>query len=156
MSQSKTGQSRKSKSSGMGLLDKKSVKPDEPEIAEVEVMEDDPEPVEENYFKVIFHAKSNVNDLDNVELSVNGESLVIMRDTEVVLPERFLECADNTTFPVFKQLPGKSRKTIGKVQTYPYTKIAPATREEFISMKNSGTKITRENLEKYGMGGDEQ
>jgi hypothetical protein len=109
----------------------------------------------EKFFRVRFHVKSNPNDQENVELSVNGETRVIERNKEVVLPERFLECAKHSTYPVFRQLPGKSRKQVGEVQKYPHDVIKEATEAEYKKMLAEGTKATKEWVEKHGLEDDE-
>jgi hypothetical protein len=104
----------------------------------------------EKYFKVRFHDKSNPEDQDNVELSVNGEVLVLQREKEVVLPERFLICAQNATYPVYKQLPGKQRKIQAWVKTFPFSNLGEADEKEFIRQKTEGNKKTKENIQRYG------
>lgn len=105
----------------------------------------------EKFYRVRFNAKSNANDTENVELSVNGEQRVIAREMEVILPERFLEVARHATYPIFKQVPGKTRKTIGNVQTFPFTVLGEATEEEYRKMLKDGTEATKEHIRKYGM-----
>lgn len=103
-----------------------------------------PAPFVEKYYRVRFHEKSNEQQQDNVELSVNGDTLVIQRGVEVVIPGRFRECADNAVYPQFRQMPGKVRKTIGSVRIFPYDFIREATKEEYLSMRQTGTKAMRE------------
>jgi hypothetical protein len=106
---------------------------------------------EERYFKVRFHAKSNPNDQDNVELSVNGETLVIQREQEVIIPERYVECARHATYLQFRQLPNQPRKVIGKVMIFPFDTLGEGSRADFLKQKREGTKKTKEHMEKYGM-----
>lgn len=105
----------------------------------------------EKYFKVKFHSRSNPNDNENVELSVNGETRVIERDVPVVLPERFLECARNATHPQFRQEPGKQRKMVGKVTTFPFDVLGESSESEYRKMLAEGTKKTKEYVEKHGL-----
>ncbi len=116
--------------------------------------EDRPEPKtqqpEEKYYRVRFNAKSNPNDTDDVQLSVNGETLQIQRDKDVVIPQRFLECADHTTYDQFRQLPNQPRKVVARLKTYPYNVIAPATKEEYVKQRADGTKKQKESIEKFG------
>jgi hypothetical protein len=105
----------------------------------------------EKYYRVRFHAKSDPNAQDNVELSVNGETLVIQREQEVVVPERYVECARHAMFSQFRQLPNQPRKVIGKVMIFPFDMLGEATEAEFRKQKKEGTKKTKEHLEKYGM-----
>lgn len=102
----------------------------------------------EKYYKVRFHAKSNPNDTDNVNLGVNGEILVIRREDEVIIPERFVECARHATYPQFTQLPNEPRKITGKVMTFPLDILGEGTKEEYLKMKRDGTEKTQEALEK--------
>lgn len=96
----------------------------------------------EKYFKVIFNAKTAENDPEDVMLGVNGELLNIKRETEVVLPQRFLEVADHASETKWKQLPGQPRKKVGVVKRYPYTVLGPAKKEDYLKAKAEGTKAT--------------
>ena len=102
----------------------------------------------EKYFKVRFHAKSNPNDTDNVTLGVNGEVIVIKREEEVIIPERFVECARHAVYPQFTQLPNEPRKATGKVMTYPLDVLGEGTHEEYLKMKKEGTQKTQEAVER--------
>lgn len=104
----------------------------------------------ETYFRVKFNAKSHVNETEDVMLSVNGEVLVIRREREVIVPQRFLECADHATYPHFQQLPNKPRKVIGQIKTFPYTKLGEATKREYETQRNAGTKQSKADVARYG------
>ncbi|OGV36143.1 MAG: hypothetical protein A2020_12120 [Lentisphaerae bacterium GWF2_45_14] len=97
----------------------------------------------EKFYRVQFQAKSHPNDEDMVTLSVNGEMLVIQREHEVVVPERFLEVANHAIAPQYRQLPGVTRKVVGKIQTFPYTILGEATESEFVRLRNEGNKATK-------------
>jgi len=101
-------------------------------------------PYKEQYFEVVFAEKGHQNDTRDVQLTVNGECLVIKRGVTVVVPQRFLECADHTLYPEYEQEPGKDRKITSWVKTYQYNKLREATREEFDRMKKKGDKDTKE------------
>lgn len=105
---------------------------------------------EEEYWLVQFSAKASVNDTDDVQLAVQGETLVIQREKSVVLPYRFLDCANHARYPHFRQLPNKPRKIVAWIQTYPYQKVRKATKEEFEAQKRDGTKKVRRDIERYG------
>lgn len=107
-------------------------------------------PKEEGYWLVRFHPKSVPTDKDDVELFVNGECLLAARDVETIVPDRFLDAADHAIRPVFKQEPGKTRKTVGWVATYNYTKIRQATKAEFETMRRAGNKKMRAVIAKFG------
>jgi hypothetical protein len=107
----------------------------------------------EKIYKVIFNAKTNPNDQDDVHLAVNGEQLVLKREEIVFLPGRFLEAARNATVPQFRQLPNKPRKVVGKVNVYPFEIKGEGTRQDFLNMLRVGTARTKEHVEKYGMAG---
>lgn len=102
----------------------------------------------ERFLKVRFHAKSNPNDTDNVTLGVNGEVLVIKREEEIIIPERFVECARHATYPQFTQLPNQARKVTGKVMTFPFDLLGEGTQEEYLKMKKEGTEKTQEAAER--------
>jgi hypothetical protein len=111
-------------------------------------------PVEapEKYFKGRFHAKSRPDDEDKVTLGVHndvsGEVLVIEREKDVVLPERFWDCARNAHYPQFRQLPGQPRKIVGKVLMFPFEILGESTREAFLAQKKEGTDKLKAGLDK--------
>ena len=105
----------------------------------------------EKYYRVKFAAKSSPNDDDNVVLSVNGETVVIERQKEVVLPERYIVCAENARSPQFRQMPNQTRKIVGEVITFPFDKLGEGTEAEYFDMKRAGTKATRDAIEKDGV-----
>lgn len=104
----------------------------------------------EKYFRMKFAAKSNPNDQDDVILSVNGESVVIERQKEVVLPERYKVCAENARSPQFRQMPNQTRKIVGEIVTFPFEVIGEGTEAEYMDMKRTGTKATRDAVAKDG------
>ncbi len=104
----------------------------------------------ERYFRVIFHAKSSPNDPEDVQLSVNGDTLIIAREKEVVIPERFKECADHATYPQFRQLPGEPRKIVGKIRVFPYDLLGPATEAEYLKSRTEGTRKTKDIIARHG------
>lgn len=106
----------------------------------------------ERFFRMKFHAKSSPNDDDNVVLSVNGETVVIERQKEVVLPERYKVCAENARAPQFRQRPNESRKQVGEVITFPFDMLGEGTEEEYLEMKRVGTKATKEAVAREGFG----
>lgn len=104
----------------------------------------------ERYWKVRFNARSAPHEEEQVILAVQGETLTMQREKEVILPESFLECADHTRYPKFTQIPGEKRKRVSYIQTFPYQRIEESTGEEFIKQKEAGTKKTKQDIEKYG------
>lgn len=104
----------------------------------------------EEFFWVRFSAKSSPNETEDVDLTVNGEKLIIAREVNVIVPKRYLICADNATYPMYRIRPGETRKTTHHVKLYPYTKIKRATKKEYDAMKAEGTRKMRENIKRYG------
>lgn len=102
------------------------------------------------YWLVKFNAKATPNDTDDVQLMVNGETLIMQREKEVVLPGRFLENADHATYLHFRQVPHQPRKVVGKIKTFPYERIRKVTKKEFLHQRTEGTKKTRQNIKRYG------
>ncbi len=115
----------------------------EPEVQKAESRKST-EKNQERYYRVKFHAKSSPNDTDDVVLSVNGEALVIERQKEVVIPERYVVCADNARSPQFRQLPNQPRKIVGEILTFPFDRLGEGTEAEYLSQKRAGTNATRE------------
>lgn len=105
---------------------------------------------ESDYYRVRFTEKSNPADDDDVTLAVNGETLILQRGVEVIIPARYKECADHGTYPVFKQLPNKPRKIVAKLQYFPYQYLGPATEEDYLRMKRQGTKQTLDHVKQFG------
>jgi hypothetical protein len=104
----------------------------------------------EKYFRVSFQARADKNDPEDVMLSVNGETLVIQREKEVIIPARFRECADHALIIQFKQLPDQPRKLEAPIKSYPYSLIGEATEAEYLKQKAEGDRKTRHNVKKYG------
>ena len=105
-------------------------------------------PKKEKFWRVRFHAKSDANQQDNVELSVNGETLLIMRDTDTIIPARFRECAEHAFYIKFRQLPGETRKNESKIMIFPFSIIGEATEAEYKKLKEEGTNRTKEETAK--------
>lgn len=104
----------------------------------------------EKYFRVLFQARATENDLEDVQLTVNGETLLMQREKEVIIPARFRECADHALIVKFKQLPDQPRKLMAPIRTFPYSLIGEATEEEYLTQKAEGDKQSRHNVKKYG------
>jgi len=106
-----------------------------------------PKPKSEKYYRIIFSHKTSPNDEDDVTLIVNGETLVIQRGVETIIPERYKECADHATYPVFRQRPNETRKQVGSVMVFPYSLTGEATEAEYRKLLKEGNKKTRESIE---------
>jgi len=99
---------------------------------------------DEKFFWVRFHDKANTQDPDHVELGVNSEVLKIQRNKWVILPARFVECARHAVHPHFEQIPGKLRKQVGTIRTWPHDiRQELATREQYAEMLAEGTKADK-------------
>ena len=107
----------------------------------------------EKYWHVMFSDKTSPNDTDDVELSVNGETLVIQRGVKVIIPDRFKVCADNATYQQFTQVPGKPRKLRGTIKVYPYQLMGEASQKEFFDLKRKGDRKTKEVIAQFGFDG---
>jgi hypothetical protein len=92
----------------------------------------------ERYHWVRFMLAASDNDPKDVELTVNGDPLIIQRGVEVPLPQRYLECADHATHEVM--MPGESgvlgagRSKPRRVQLFPYERLEGrrCTRDDFL------------------------
>ena len=104
----------------------------------------------EKYFRVIFQARATENDLEDVQLSVNGETLIMQREKEVIIPGRFRECADHALITKFKQLPDQPRNLLAPIRIFPYSVMGEATEQEYLTQKAEGDKKSRHNVAKYG------
>lgn len=101
----------------------------------------------EKYYRVMFSHKTSPNDEDDVTLIVNGETLVIQRGVETIIPGRYKECADHATYPIFRQRPNEARKQIGNVMVFPYSLLGEATEAEYRKLLKEGNKKTKEAIE---------
>ena len=102
----------------------------------------------EEYHMVIFSERMTENETVDVQLTVNGETLQIERGKEVVVPERFLECARHTKYPRYKQLPNQPRKITGYVQTYVYHVMkSNVGKELYFAQKKKGDAAVKKYLE---------
>ena len=117
---------------------------------EVQDTQKRPAEPKEKYFKVRFQAKSHPNDSRDVMLAVNGETLLINRESEVIVPQRFLECADHAVYPHFRQMPNQPRKIVGKIKVYPYDRLSESTEAEYFKQKKEGTEQTKDAIRKHG------
>jgi hypothetical protein len=102
----------------------------------------------EKYYRVRFQPKSSPEEERDVMLSVNCVPLIIPRNVETIIPERYKICADNAITIKYEQKPGESRKIAGEVLKFPYMLIGEATREEYLALKAAGDKATREDIER--------
>jgi len=101
----------------------------------------------EKYWVLKFNDRASKNETEDVPLSVNGETIVLHRGKEVIVPGRFRECADHTRQPLWEHWndsllneENSGRKRTGTKTTYPYTVIRETTEEEFRAMKAVGDK----------------
>ena len=97
----------------------------------------------EAYWEVQFAPQKDGNDTKAVELTVEGNSLRMLRMEKVIMPGFYLENSDNTTKDIFSHESGEGRKVVGKVQKYPYTVLRQATMEEFLAFKEVGNQKQR-------------
>ena len=104
----------------------------------------------EKFWRVRFQSKASPNDPEDVMLSVNGETLIIAREKEVIIPDRYRECADHATYPHFRQLPNQPRKIVGRIKKYPYDILGEATEAEYLQAKATGTRKTKAIVAKHG------
>ena len=111
---------------------------------------------EAEFYRVRFSPKSSADQDDDVILSVNGETLIIKRDVETIIPRRFRECADHARYPKYVQLPDQPRKIVAWVQFFPYQMIAPSTEAEYKEMRAEGTRVTKDRIQREGYHYDPQ
>lgn len=95
------------------------------------------------YFRCIFQERSDANQTQDVALSVNGETLVVKRGEETILPEPFYIVAKNAVIVGRKYDGGTNSTREVKISKYIVSKIAEATEEEYLQMKADGTAKTK-------------
>ena len=104
----------------------------------------------ETYWKVKFHPRSSTVETEEVELTVNGEVLIIQRGEVVIIPGRFKECAEHTLVQKFRQLPNEPRKDLTPIMLYPFETIGEANEAEFFKMRQEGTQKMKDDIQRHG------
>jgi len=109
----------------------------------------------DTYKRVRFLGAHNPdNETARVELMCNGKCLVIEREKEVIVPQRFLNVADEAARvqiqPLANPRIGETPYVVGKdpVKTYPYQVIGDATEAEYLKMLEKGNKAQEEEFER--------
>jgi len=97
---------------------------------------------DEKYYRVFIHEKSRQEDSNTIYVAVNGESLVLRRGSEVVLPQRFIEDLNHAVVPTYANEadPYNGRAKTGAVRRAGYNILGPSTKEEFRRMKVEGRR----------------
>ena len=127
--------------SPFGMEDKAGQSTDAPEQVKAPVKRDE-EPLV--YKRVKFYPKTDKNQPDNVTLSLNGVTLLIQRDKEIVLSNAFLALADHATYAQFRHSQGEGRKEVARIRLYPYQVVSDATEKEFMEMRATGARRQEE------------
>lgn len=95
------------------------------------------------YFRCVFQERSDSSQTQDVPLSVNGETLVVKRGEETILPEAFYEVAKNAVIIGKKFDPATRSIKDVKITKYLVSKVGEATEEEYLQMKKDGTEKTK-------------
>lgn len=111
-----------------------------------------PTAVKEKYFEVVFQMKTSPNDEDEVSLSLNGDVIILNRDKTVILPESYLEVADHAVRNHYEQKPGQTRKIVGKIRKYPYTRIKEVDHKTYFAFMKKGNEQRDRDIEKMEKG----
>jgi len=100
----------------------------------------------EKYFWVVFAARQSASDAENVELSHNGDRITVRRETEVPLPQRFLNVADAAVQRVFEPIRRGSipYRDAGVIRRRPYRIVREARQKDFVEYMESGNNVTRQ------------
>lgn len=97
-------------------------------------------------YRLFIHEKQNDQDLDYVPVAVNGEVLQITKGTQVVVPARFREAMEHAIYPVYRKVPGESRKITSYVRKVPFDVLGEAPYEEYQKMLREGTAAHKKEL----------
>jgi len=111
---------------------------------------------DEKFFMVKIHSPSTDNEENVAKLGCNGEILLVKRGEEVPLPQRFIEVLEHGVRDHYKFEPGRPRKSVGKISTYPYEKGKEVSREFFEQWRRKGTEQNIEHWMKQGLGAPER
>lgn len=111
---------------------------------------------QERYFMVKIHSPQTENEEEVAQVGCNGEILLIKRGEEVPLPERYIEVLEHGVRDHYKFEPGRPRKLVGKIVTYPFERGKEVTREFFQEWRRRGTEQNTEHWNKQGLGSPER
>ncbi len=100
------------------------------------------------YFKVVFQQKTNENEDEEVSFSLNGTKIILKRGVGVILSEHHLEVIDHAERDQYEQKPGHTRKIVGKVSKYMYSKKEEVTEADYIKFMRKGNEIRDKDIEK--------
>jgi len=103
------------------------------------------EAADEKYFWVVFSARNDARDAENIELRHNGDGITVRRETPVPLPQRYLNVADGAVQRVFAPVRRSSisYREAGVIRRRPYQIVREATRAEFLKHLEEGNNITK-------------
>jgi len=105
-------------------------------------------PAKVRFWVVLFQAKSDEKDQDDVTLTLNGVTLQAMREKEVIMPDTYLEVADHCVHNRYTQVPGQDRKVTARIKTFPYERKRESTEAEFRQQVTEGNRIRDQYLER--------
>jgi len=90
------------------------------------------------YYEVTFNPKTSEQDDDIVMAGVNGKIIIWPRQIRTVIRSDYREAIDNAYVPLFKQIPGEDRKSIGGKKPYTYIIHRKITEKEYDKQRKIG------------------
>lgn len=116
----------------------------EPQMKQTPVKEEK----KRRYFHVKFFERSDDSQPEDIALTLNGETLVVRRGVDTILPEAYIEIAEHATIIGRKYDPMTNTNSPRVTKRYAFSIGSEATEEEFLELKNAGTKKTKEALKR--------
>jgi len=110
----------------------------------------------ERFFMVKLQPPANDNEERVAQIGVNGDILLVLRGEEVPLPQSYIEVLEHGEHDHYKFEPGKPRKSVGKIRTYPFEKGREVTREFYIEWRRKGTEQNTAHWQQRGLGTPER
>jgi len=98
------------------------------------------------YYEVTFNPKTSEQDDDLVMAGVNGKLMIWPRQRRTVIRSDYREAIDNAYVPLFKQIPGEDRKSIGGKKPYTYIIHRQIDIEEYDKQRKIGNDEMKKSL----------
>ena len=80
---------------------------------------------------VRFSGKTDPDDNDDIFLAINGHSLVLKRNVEIPLPERFIKLAEDATIKTYEFSEEGDISKTNHLQRFPFSVLRDSTWKEF-------------------------
>jgi hypothetical protein len=104
----------------------------------------------DSYHEVTFNHKASEVEPDEIQLSVNGDTLQYMRGVRVIVPGPFLEAADHATYSKTVKKIGEQRMTAAPISRCSYQYHGKSDKAKFLAARNAGKKKVKDYWQNKG------